>query len=84
MLPLIVQSSLGKQPIVAFVAQLFSTVFPVLEHFNIQAGIASGRDALMTLAQWLTYLGWTGLYCLGYSAMMLLVALLFFEDRDLA
>jgi len=84
MLPLIVQSSVGKQPIVKFVGQLLSTVLPVLEYFNVHAGIASGSDALMTLEQWLTYLGWAGLFCLGYSTLMLLVALLFFEDRDLA
>jgi len=84
MLPLIVQSSIGKQPIVAFVAQLLSTVLPVLEHFNIQAAIASSRDSLMTLAQWVDYLAWAGLYCLLYSTLMLLAALLFFEDRDLA
>ena len=84
MLPLIVQSSLGKQPIVKFVGQFFATVLPVLEHFNIQAGIASGRDSLMTLEQWLTYLGYAGLFCLMYSTLMMLIALLFFEDRDLA
>jgi ABC-type transport system involved in multi-copper enzyme maturation permease subunit len=84
MLPLIVQSSAGKQPIVAFVGQLLATILPMLEVFNVQAAIASGRDSLMTLAQWLTYLGWAGLFCLMYSTLMLLVALLFFEDRDLA
>ena len=84
MLPLIVQSSLGKQPIVKFVGQFFATVLPVLEYFNIQAGIASGRDSVMTLDQWLTYLGWAGVYCLGYGTLMMLIALLFFEDRDLA
>jgi ABC-type transport system involved in multi-copper enzyme maturation permease subunit len=84
MMPLIVQSGVGKVPIVAFVGQFLSTVLPVLEHFNIQAGIASGRDAVMTVAQWLDYLGWAGAYCLLYSGIMLLVSLLLFEDRDLA
>jgi ABC-type transport system involved in multi-copper enzyme maturation permease subunit len=84
MLPLIVQSGVGKLPIVAFVGQLLSTILPVLEHFNIQAAVASGRDATLTLNNWLSYLGWAGGYCLLYTAIMMLVALLLFEDRDLA
>jgi hypothetical protein len=84
MLPLIVQSAVGKLPIVAFVGELLSTVLPVLEHFNIQAAIDSGRDATMTAAEWLDYLGWAAGYALLYSAIMMLVALLLFEDRDLA
>jgi ABC-type transport system involved in multi-copper enzyme maturation permease subunit len=84
MLPLVVQSAVGKLPIVAFVGELLSTVLPVLEHFNIQAAIASGRDATLTLNQWLTYLGWAGGYALLYATIMMLVALVLFEDRDLA
>jgi ABC-type transport system involved in multi-copper enzyme maturation permease subunit len=84
MMPLIVQSAVGKLPIVAFVGQFLSTVLPVLEHFNIQAAIASGRDAAMSLADWGVYLGWAAGYALLYSGIMLLVALLLFEDRDLA
>lgn len=84
LLPLLVQSAVGKLPIVAFVGQFLSTILPVLEHFNIQAGIASGNDALMTFAQWCDYLGWAAAYCLLYSLIMLLLSLLLFEDRDLA
>lgn len=84
MMPLVVQSAVGKLPIVAFVGQFLSTVLPVLEHFNIQAGIASGRDAAMSLADWGVYLGWAAAYSLLYSGIMMLAALLLFEDRDLA
>lgn len=84
MTPLLVQSSIGKLPIVTFVGQFLSTLLPVLEHFNIQAAIASGRDATLTLADWAAYLGWAGAYCLLYTTIMLLVSLLMFEDRDLA
>jgi len=84
LLPLIVQSGVGKLPIVAFVGQLLSTMLPVLEHFNIQAAIASGRDATLTLGEWLSYLSWAGGYCLLYAGLMMIVALLLFEDRDLA
>ena len=83
-LPLLVQSAVGKLPIVAFMGQLLSTVLPVLEHFNIQAAIASGRDSALSAAEWLSYLGWAGAYCLLYTTLMLVVSLLLFEDRDLA
>lgn len=84
LLPLLVQSSVGKLPIVAFVGQFLSTILPVLEHFDIHAGIASGHDAAMTLVEWCDYLGWAAAYCLLYSGIMLLLSLLLFEDRDLA
>lgn len=84
LLPLIVQSAVGKLPIVSFVGQLLSTVLPVLEHFDIHAAIASGRDAMLTRADWINYLSWAGGYAILYSGIMLLVALLLFEDRDLA
>ena len=64
--------------IVAFVAKLFVTLLPVLDHFNIQAAVATGRQVP------LAYLGWAALYCLLYSTVAMLVALLLFEDRDLA
>lgn len=84
MTPLLVQSSVGKLPIVAFIGQFLSTLLPVLEHFNIQAAIASGRESVLTVSQWATYLGWASLYCALYTGIMLLVSLLMFEDRDLA
>lgn len=84
MMPLLVQSAVGKLPIVAFVGQFLSTVLPVLEHFNAQAGIASGRDIAMSVTDWATYLGWAAGYSLLYSGIMMLAALLLFEDRDLA
>lgn len=84
MTPLLVQSSVGKLPIVAFIGQFISTLLPVLEHFNIQAAIASGREATITAAQWANYIGWAALYCAIYTTIMLLVSLLMFEDRDLA
>ena len=64
MTPLIVQSSIGKLPVVAFVGQFLATLLPVLEHFNIQAAIASGRDSVLTAMDWCVYIGWATLYCL--------------------
>lgn len=78
LIPLIVQSSSGRMEIVQFIAWLLSSILPVLENFTLETKIATGR-ALPHL-----YLVWSGLYCLAYSGMALLVGLLLFEDRDVA
>jgi len=76
--PLIVQSSAGELEFVAFIGRLIALVLPVLDHFNIQAAVAGGVDVPMN------YLGWALVYCVLYSAAMMLLALILFEDRDLA
>ncbi len=78
--PLLVQSSVeGKTfEAVVFVAQLLSTVFPVLDHFSIEAAVAAGVPVPYE------YLGWALLYTIIYGMIALLLALVLFEDRDLA
>jgi ABC-type transport system involved in multi-copper enzyme maturation permease subunit len=76
--PLIVQSSAGQLEFVAFIGKLIAVVLPVLDHFNVQAAVAGGVDIPMA------YLGWALVYCLLYSAAAMLLALILFEDRDLA
>jgi ABC-type transport system involved in multi-copper enzyme maturation permease subunit len=76
--PLIVQSSAGQLEYVAFIGRLIAVVLPVLDHFNIQAAVAAGVPVPMG------YLAWALLYCALYSAAMMLLALILFEDRDLA
>lgn len=78
--PLLVQSSVEGRAFeaVVFVAQLLSTVFPVLDHFSIEAAVAAGVPVPYT------YLGWALLYTLVYGMIALLLALVLFEDRDLA
>jgi ABC-type transport system involved in multi-copper enzyme maturation permease subunit len=78
LVPLIVQSSVGKIAIVRFVGQLFATLLPVLEHFTIEAAVVGGVPV-----PW-GYLGWAALYAALYSTVALLVALVLFQDRDLA
>jgi ABC-type transport system involved in multi-copper enzyme maturation permease subunit len=80
LLPLLVMSKKVSDPygIVQFTGQLFAVVLPVLEHFNIYAAIAGGAQV-----PW-SYLGWALVYCVLYSSVALLFALLLFEDRDLA
>ncbi len=79
--PLLVQSQTVADNVpapVIFLAQILATVLPVLDHFNIQANIAAGRQVP------LDYVGWALLYCTLYSSVAMLVALTLFEDRDLA
>jgi hypothetical protein len=78
MVPILADSAVGKNEYVQFVADLQSAVFPVLDHFNISAAISAGVSV-----PW-SYIGLTALYCLLYSTLAMLVALLLFEDRDLA
>ena len=76
--PLIVNSSAGQFEIVGFVGQLIAIVLPVLDHFNIQAAVAAGKEVPMV------YLGWALVYCILYSSIAMILALAMFEDRDLA
>jgi len=77
--PLLVQSKVNDPyGIVHFVGQLLATVLPVLENFNLHSAIAAGIDVPFV------YLAWALLYCLLYSAVAMLLALILFEDRDLA
>lgn len=64
--------------IVKFVAQLVATIIPILEHFSLQAAIDSGNKITMSL------LSGSLVYCLLYVLLSLFLALLLFEDRDLA
>jgi ABC-type transport system involved in multi-copper enzyme maturation permease subunit len=76
--PLLVQSKANEFEIVRFFGRFISTIFPVLEYYDIQAGIAGGAPVP------LVYLGWMLLYTMLYIAIALFLALILFEDRDLA
>lgn len=76
--PLIVNSSYGEFAIVEFIGQFIATIFPNLDHFNIQAAIAGGADV-----PW-AYLWWALVYCVLFCLGAMLLALALFEDRDLA
>ncbi len=64
--------------IVRFVAQLVATIIPILEHFSLQAAIDAGNPITMSL------LAGNLVYCLLYVLLSMFLALLLFEDRDLA
>lgn len=76
--PLIVQSSIGQFKLVTFVGRLLATVLPMLDAFKSDAAIAADRVIP------LQYLGAATAYTLLYGTIAMLLALLLFEDRDLA
>lgn len=76
--PLLAVSAVGKLEIVVFMANLLSAVLPVLENFTMEGAISTGQKVP------LVYLGLAGVYSLIYCTAALLLALLLFEDRDLA
>ena len=78
LVPVLANSAVGQIEFVRFVANLLAAILPVLDHFNISASISTDQ------AVPLDYLAWDGLYCFLYTAVAMLVALLLFEDRDLA
>jgi ABC-type transport system involved in multi-copper enzyme maturation permease subunit len=75
---LIVKSSAGEIVFVRFVGKLLSVILPVLDHFEIEGAIAGATSVP------LSYLGWALVYSALYCAAAMLLALIFFEDRDLA
>ena len=76
--PLIVQSSMGQFVFVQFFGQLIATVFPNLDHFSIEAAVAADVPVPPV------YLFWAFVYWAIYSIIAMLLALVLFEDRDLA
>lgn len=76
--PLIVQSSWGQFPPIVFMGRLIATVVPMLDYFNIQSAIAG--DIVVDPS----YLAAALVYCALYSSVAMLLALVLFEDRDLA
>lgn len=76
--PLIVKSSIGEIVFVKFIGELIAVVLPVLDHYEIEGAIA-GSSSVPT-----EYLLMAALYSLLYCSAAMLLALIFFEDRDLA
>jgi ABC-type transport system involved in multi-copper enzyme maturation permease subunit len=80
LVPMLANSAVGKIPQVGFIAGLLSAILPGLEHFNTtMIAYFEPKDAVP-----LSYIGLAGVYCLIYCGVAMLLALLLFEDRDLA
>ena len=78
LVPLLVNSAVGNNDFVRFAGDFSAAILPVLDHFNMETAISTGQ---VIFAE---YLGWAALYSLIYCVVALLLALLLFEDRDLA
>ena len=78
LVPVLVNSAAGQFEIVRFFGQFLSAVLPVLGHFGMEGAISTGQKV-----PW-DYVGVISVYALLYSSVAMLVALLLFEDRDLA
>jgi hypothetical protein len=68
--------------LVYFMAQLFNTLLPALEFFNLGPIIA--RDAPLDPWDFAKYIGSVVIYAVLYTGIALLLGLILFEDRDLA
>lgn len=98
LVPLLLQSAVGRFPAVEFVGRFIATVLPSLENFDVTAAIAGKSGATTTAATGIVervitdlgaivpyqYLAGAAVYCVLYSAVGILAALIMFEDRDLA
>ncbi|MGE3317036.1 MAG: ABC transporter permease [Planctomycetaceae bacterium] len=76
--PVMVQAGVLKLEFVSFMARLIATVLPTLDHFNVESAISTGTPVPAE------YIGVAAAYSAAYSAAAIIVALLLFEDRDLA
>jgi hypothetical protein len=73
-------SAVGK--LLAFVSQLFDTLLPGLDFFKVGPTLIS--DAPPPAGPFWIYIASVACYAFLYSAIALLLGLIFFEDRDLA
>jgi hypothetical protein len=80
--PVLAQVTQNRFQLVRFVAQLFDTLLPGLDFFNI--GPALTRESLPDAGPFSVYIGTVTLYALLYTTIALLLGLILFEDRDLA
>ena len=78
LVPLLVNSAVGNNDFVRFAGDFSAAVLPVLDHFNMETAISTGQVILVE------YMGWAALYSAIYCLVAMLLALLLFEDRDLA
>jgi len=76
--PQFLNSNLSSfEPVVAF-GNLLAVIFPVLDHYSVETAINTNTFVP------LEYTGWIVIGTLVYGTIATLVALVFFEDRDLA
>jgi ABC-type transport system involved in multi-copper enzyme maturation permease subunit len=72
----------GVKRLVSFLAQVFDTVLPGLDTFDLSAAFV--RETPLPAEYMALYTAEASLYALMYTAIALLFGLILFEDRDLA
>jgi ABC-type transport system involved in multi-copper enzyme maturation permease subunit len=80
--PIMTEVTRRQYVLVSFVAQLFETILPGLDLFDVGSAII--RDLPLDPVAYGIYTINVALYALTYTAIALLVGLILFEDRDLA
>jgi hypothetical protein len=78
LVPTLVVSAAGQFPLVKFAGRFLAAVLPGLEHFSMETSISTGQFVPVL------YMAVAGVYCVLYAGAALLLALLLFEERDLA
>ena len=78
LVPTLANSAVGRLAVVAFIADLLSTILPPLDYFDSDGAIFAGKAVPAALLLAAT------VYAFLYSTVAMLLALLMFEDRDLA
>jgi hypothetical protein len=68
--------------ILAFMSQLFDVFLPNMQSFRIDPALLS--DTPLPTGPFVQYVGAASLYGVVYTSIILLLGLIFFEDRDLA
>jgi hypothetical protein len=81
-MPIMTEVTRRQYRLVSFVAQLFETILPGLDLFDVGSSII--RDLPLDPVSYSIYTLNVTLYALTYTAIALLVGLILFEDRDLA
>jgi hypothetical protein len=80
--PIMTEVTRNQYRLVYFVAQLFDTLMPGLDLFDV--GTAIVREAPLDVWEYGVYTFNVALYAAMYTAIALLFGLILFEDRDLA
>ncbi len=75
----ILEAQSQDNPLVKFVAQLFSTLLPGFNYFDVGPAIVNEVEV-----PWTGYVFQAGLHGLIYTVIALLFGLILFEDRDVA
>ena len=80
--PIMTEVTQRGNRLVYFVSQMFETVLPGLDNFDVSAAIV--RDLPLDPVMYSVYTANVAIYALIYTAVALLVGLVLFEDRDVA